>query len=112
MRARRLIFTAGPWHSDWGEQDEPRQVVGIQVARELLRREGGGGALVALADGRFALTGATFAVGSARALMRHARRQSRCAPESDRAWLLTVTEELRGRSRPTADRSWNMQEMA
>src|SRR5690606_28298898 len=85
MRARRLIFTTGPWHSDWGEQDEPRQVVGIQVARELLRREGGGGALVVLADGRFALTGATFAAGSARALMRHASRRSRCAPDGDRA---------------------------
>jgi len=112
MRAHRLIFTTGPWHSHWGEHDEPRQVVGIQVAGELLRREDGGEALVALADGRFALTGATFAAGSAGALMRHARRQSRCAAESDRAWLLAVTKELRGRSRPTTDRSWNTQTMA
>lgn len=111
MRARRLIFTTGPWHADWGEQDEPRQVLGVQVARELLRREGGGGTLVVLADGRLALTGATFAAGPARALMRHARRRSRSAPESDRAWLLTVVEELRGRLRPTADPRWNMQAM-
>lgn len=99
MRAHRLIFTAGPWHCDWGNQDEPRQVSGVQVAKELLRREGGGGALVLLADGRFALTGITYAAGTARALMRHARRRSRCGPEADRVWLLIVTEELSRRSR-------------
>jgi cell volume regulation protein A len=109
MRAQRLIFTAGPWNSDWGEQDEPRQVSGIQVARELLRREGGGETLVLLADGRFALTGATYAAGTARALMRHARRRSRCLPDGDRAWLLSVIEELnrraRSRLRPARGRS-------
>lgn len=93
-----MIFTAGPWHSDWGDQGEPRQVSGIQVARELLRREGGGGALVVLADGRFALTGPTYAAGTARALMRHVRRRSRRAPVGYRAWLLVVAEELRRRS--------------
>lgn len=107
MRSHRLIFTAGPWHADWGEQDEPHQVSGIQVARELLRREGGGGALVVLADGRFALTGPTYAAGTARALMRHVRRRSRSASDDYRVWLLVVTEELRRRSwkrrRPVAD---------
>jgi hypothetical protein len=110
MRARRLIFTAGPWHSDWGEQDEPHQVSGIQVVKGLLQREGGDGALVLLADGRFALTGSTYAAGTARALMRHARQRSRSAPDGDRTWLLVVIEELSRRSqkrrlRPAAGRS-------
>jgi cell volume regulation protein A len=89
-----LVFTTGPWRSDWGDHDEPRQVSGIPVAKELLRREGGGGTLVLLADNRFALTGTTYAAGTAHALTRHARRRSQCLPEGDRAWLLSVVEEL------------------
>jgi hypothetical protein len=98
MKARRLIFTAGPWHSAWGEQDEPREVSGIRVVRELLRSDGG--ALVQLADGRFALTGTTYAAGTARALKRHLRRRSRLVPEGDRAWLSIVIEELSRRPSP------------
>ena len=45
-----MIFTAGPWHPDWGDQDHPRHVANIKVAKSLLRREGGGGALVILTD--------------------------------------------------------------
>ena len=100
MRAHRPIFTVGPWDSDWGAQDEPREVSGVQVARELLR--GAGGALVELADGRFALTGTTYAAGTARALKRHLRRRSRLVSEGDRAWLSTVIEELSRRSSPAA----------
>jgi hypothetical protein len=100
MRTHRPIFTAGPWHSDWGAQDEPREVSGIQVARELLR--GRRGALVQLADGRFALTGTTYAAGTARALKRHLRRRSRLVSEDDRAWLSIVIEELGRRPSPAS----------
>ncbi len=100
MKARRPIFTAGPWRSDWGEQDVPREVFGIRVAREILR--GRGAALVQLADGRFALTGATYATGTARALMRHVRSRARLVPERDRAWLSNVIEELGRRPSPTS----------
>lgn len=99
MRAHRMIFTAGPWHPDWGDQDHPRHVANIKVARGLLRREGGGGALVILTDGRFALTGSTYAIGTARAVMRDASSRSRTASVGERAWLLMVSEELRRRSR-------------
>ncbi len=99
MRARRKIFTAGRWHPAWGDPDRPRHVANIKVARGLLRREGGGGALVILTDGRYALTGATFAIGTARAVMRDARSRSRTASAGERAWLLVVSEELRRRSR-------------
>lgn len=99
MRARRKIFTAGRWHPAWGDPDRPRRVANIKVARGLLRREGGGGALVILTDGRYALTGATFAIGTARAVTRDARSRSRTASVGERAWLLTVSEELRRRSR-------------
>jgi hypothetical protein len=99
MRAHRMIFTAGPWHPDWGDQDRPRHVAGIKVARGLLHRESGGGGLVILTDGRFALTGSTYAIGTARAVMRDARSKSRAASVGERAWLLMVAEELRRRSR-------------
>lgn len=94
MKARRPILSTGPWHSEWGEPQEPEQVSGIKVTEVLLRRDGGDGALVALADGRFALTGSTFAAGTALALMRHTRQRSRHPREADSTWLLSVAEEL------------------
>jgi hypothetical protein len=98
MRAHRSIFTAGPWQPEWGDPNQPRQVSDSPVARKLLRREDCGGALVVLADSRFALTGDTYAAGTARALMRHARSRSRCTSGKERAWLLLVTDELNSRS--------------
>ena len=100
MRAHRPIFTVGPWDSDWGAQDEPREVSGVQVARELLR--GDSAALVELADGRFALTGTAYAAGTVRALKRHLRRRSRLVSEGDRAWLSSVIDELSRGPSPTS----------
>jgi hypothetical protein len=99
MKVYRPIFTAGPWRSDWGDPAQPHQVAGVGVARELLCREDGGAALVTLTDGRYALTGATFAAGTAQALKRHARSRSRRASEGERRWLLVVVEDLRARSK-------------
>lgn len=99
MRAHRKIFTTGRWHPAWGDQDHPRHVSNIKVASRLLHREGGGGALVILTDGRYALTGSTYAIGTARAVMRDASSKSRTASVGERAWLLMVSEELRRRSR-------------
>ena len=94
MKARRPVLSTGPWRPEWGEPQEPEQVSGVEVTEVLLRRDGGEGALVALADGRFALTGPTFAAGTALALMRHARQRSRHPREADGTWLLAVAEEL------------------
>lgn len=94
MKARRPVLSTGPWNSEWGEAEAPEQVSGIEVTEVVLRRDGGEGALVALVDGRFALTGSTFAAGTALALMRHARQRSRHPREADSTWLLAVAEEL------------------
>lgn len=99
MKAHRMIFTTGPWNPNWGDHDHPRHVANIKVAGNLLHREGGGGALVILTDGRFALVGSTYAIGTARAVKRDARSKSRTASVGERAWLLTVSEELGRRSR-------------
>jgi cell volume regulation protein A len=60
------------------------------------------GALVALADGRYAVTGPFLASGGARSLEGHARRRlSRTADDAERAWwqevLGAVALEGRGR---------------
>jgi cell volume regulation protein A len=74
-----------------GEEDDdpayPAQVSGIPVAEQLLTRIDRPGALVTLADGRYAFTGPIVSVGSARALQAAARRQLAAATsEPDRAW--------------------------
>jgi cell volume regulation protein A len=59
---------------------------------ELLRtRRDVKGALVALADGRYAVTGPFLASGGARSLEGHARRRlSRTADDAERAWWQEV----------------------
>ncbi|MGD9734029.1 MAG: hypothetical protein AB7V58_00220 [Solirubrobacterales bacterium] len=88
-------MSTGPWHSEWGAPGAPKEVSGVQVTEILLRQDEGDEALVALVDGRFALTGTTtFAIGTAQAVMRHARRRSRHPREKHSTWLLAVAEEL------------------
>jgi potassium/hydrogen antiporter len=55
------------------------------------------GALVALADGRFAFTGPVKAIGSARQLQEAARqRLARSVSDAERAWWREVVGALEG----------------
>lgn len=96
---RRAIFTIGPWKSVEGDPASPRFVVGVPVVDVVLSRSDIPGALLSLADGRYAITGRLVAVGSARQLKRYARRHlRRDATEVEQDWHREVIAELARRS--------------
>ncbi|HYZ28963.1 MAG TPA: hypothetical protein VE570_07920, partial [Thermoleophilaceae bacterium] len=66
-------------------------VEGVPVVEKLRTRRDQPGALVVLADGRYAVTGPFLAAGGARSLEMHARRRlSRTADDAERAWWQEV----------------------
>jgi potassium/hydrogen antiporter len=85
---RAAIFTVRPWTGSEGEISEPTEVGGVPVVRQLRTRRGGAGALVQLADGRFAVTGGgVVAIGGSRQLLRYCGERIRRAEEpEERAW--------------------------
>ena len=85
------IFTTRPWTEADGDPDDPSQVLGLEVLERLGTRWDVPGALVVLADGRYAVTGPQVAVGSRDQLQWHARRRLRQATEdAERAWWQEV----------------------
>src|SRR3954464_3508155 len=64
VRGAGVIFSARPWSEEDGDPERPESVLGVQVAEHLRTRRDQPGALVALADGRFAATGLVMAVGA------------------------------------------------
>ncbi|MGH2953720.1 MAG: potassium/proton antiporter [Solirubrobacterales bacterium] len=56
-RGAPQVFSVRPWRPADGDPGRPRHVGGIDVASVLRQRRDGNGALVALADGRYAVTG-------------------------------------------------------
>jgi potassium/hydrogen antiporter len=85
---RSPIFTVRSWRHSDGDPADPEQVAGITVTRRLRTRRARPGALVQLADGRFAVTGdGTAAVGGSRQLYRYCRERIRRAEDpQSRAW--------------------------
>ena len=96
LRASQVPFTMGPWRQEDGDPGRPEQVAGASVIEHLrTRRDGRPGALVALADGRYAFTGDIVAVGAPRRLQDAARRQLRlAASDSERAWWREIVGAL------------------
>ncbi len=95
-RAATQVFTVRPVRADEDPLDFA-EVDGIAVLTVLRSRSDTSGAMVALADGRFAVTGADIvAIGGRRALAewceRRASRQNIAGPE--RAWWQEVTGAL------------------
>jgi potassium/hydrogen antiporter len=89
VRAHRAVLTVRPW--DGGNPSAPREIEGIEVIEHLRTRRDVPGALVLLADGRYAITGPLLAVGPPRLLERHIRRQLHVAStEQERAWWQEV----------------------
>jgi cell volume regulation protein A len=92
---RRPIFTMRPWVADDGDPAAPPAVAGVAVLEVLRSRIDTTGALLALADGRYAVTGPALAVGSARQLARHARRRLAAGlPAAERDWWEEVVGAL------------------
>ncbi len=90
-RATAPIFTSRPWRPEDGAAAHPVRIGEIEVLEQLRTRRDEPGALVALADGRYAYTGPVTAIGSATQLQDAARRRLRIAStDSERAWWREV----------------------
>lgn len=94
MNVRRMIFTVGPRLADAGDACHPRQVRGIPVVASHAVNVAMGEALVELGDRRFALTGATVAMGPAGKLARHLRRRAAASTSRAQAQWLDDSAEL------------------
>jgi cell volume regulation protein A len=89
------VFSSRPWTEGDGDPSRPAAVWGIEVVEQLRTRRDVPGAVVALADGRFAVTGPTISVGSPSQLTDAARRRLRATQdEADRSWWREVVGAL------------------
>jgi potassium/hydrogen antiporter len=86
------VFTSRPWDEERdGDPAYPDQLLGVGVLEHLRTRRDRRGALLSLADGRYAVTGPTLAAGGARQLQAYARRRlARETDETARAWWQEV----------------------
>jgi potassium/hydrogen antiporter len=88
---RQVIFSTRPWSDDLGDPARPTAVLDVVVIERLRTRRDMRGSLVALDDGRYAVTGPTIAVGSAADVQRYARgRLERSQTEAERGWWQEV----------------------
>jgi potassium/hydrogen antiporter len=92
FRAGHPIFTERPWAPDRdGPADRPERIAGQPVHEVVRVREDEPAALVALADGRYAVTGRTLLLGSSAQLQRRAAERLRSSiDEGERTWLEQV----------------------
>ena len=91
LRAGTAVFSTRSWSAEDGDPGFPKQVGGVAVVQQLRTRRDKPGALVALDDGRFAVTGPLLAWGGPLQLQRYARRRlSREADAAARAWWQEV----------------------
>ena len=89
---RSPIFSVKPWRAEQDDPGAPSEIEGAAVLRRLRTRRDEPGALVLLADGRFAVTGdGVVAVGGQRQLFRYCRERIRRAETGPaRAWWQEV----------------------
>ena len=93
----RPNLTVRAWSPSDGNPGSPEHVLGIPVERLLAKRPDAPGALVALADRRFALTGPIAAIGRHRMLRTYVRGRARTKTDrAYRAWLAEVSAMLEG----------------
>jgi cell volume regulation protein A len=94
-RSRPAVTTVRPWAAADGDPSRPAAVAGHRVVEQLRTRRDEPGALVALDDGRYAITGALLAMGPAGELQAVARRRLGAARSaSERAWWREVVGAL------------------
>jgi cell volume regulation protein A len=85
------IYTSRPWVAGDGDPAHPQEVVGREVVEHLRTRRDVPGALVILADGRFAVTGPILMVGPAAQLQAQVRRRlTRTVDSAEQAWWQEV----------------------
>jgi potassium/hydrogen antiporter len=93
-RGAATVLSVRPYREDIvdGDLSRPRAVGGEEAVAQLRIRRDTPGALVALADGRYALTGPLIVVGSRRDITQFATRRMRRLPREspERPWLQNV----------------------
>ena len=102
-RGAPQVFSVRPGRALDGDPASPKTVDGIEVRARLRSRRDDPGALVALADGRFAITGtAHLAVGGRRQLAGWCERRARRSgvTEAERSWWQEVAGTLIAPSAP------------
>jgi CPA2 family monovalent cation:H+ antiporter-2 len=95
-RGTSPVFTVRPSRPDEvvGDFDAPEQVLGQSVVARLRVRRDLPGALVALEDGRYAVTGTLLIVGARDDITAYARRRVASVDPDERAWLQSVVGAL------------------
>ena len=89
--SRAPVFSVRSWSERDGDPAAPEEVAGVPVVDQLRTRRDLPGALVALADGSYAVCGPFLATGGARSIELHARRRlSRSSSDAERAWWQEV----------------------
>ena len=96
LRGSSPIFTVRPFSEDavLGDLGAPERVLDRSVVAHLRVRRDRPGALVALEDGRYAVTGPLLITGSREDVTTYARRRAESADPDARAWLQTVVGAL------------------
>lgn len=96
LRGGAPIFTVRPCDEDavTGDLEHPEEVLGQAVVAKLRDRRDRPGALVALEDGRYAVTGPTLIAGSRDDVTAYARRRVGSDDPDERAWLQTIVGAL------------------
>jgi cell volume regulation protein A len=88
------VFTVRPYE-EAASATHPARIEDVDVVAHLRTRRDVPGALVLLADGRYAITGPLLAVGPPRLLQRHVRQQlHRARSDQERAWWQEVAGAL------------------
>jgi potassium/hydrogen antiporter len=91
LRGGQVIFSTKQWDAGEGDPGAPETVAGVRVVEHMRTRRDQAGALVALEDGRYAITGATVAIGSPQQLQAYGRRRLRIpCPDAEQAWWQEV----------------------
>ncbi len=94
-RSRPSVTTIRPWLQADGDPQRPRKVLNQDVVEQLRTRRDEPGALVALDDGRYAVSGPLLAIGPSSELQAFARRRlSTAKTPGERAWWQEVVGAL------------------
>ena len=90
LRGATSVFSVRPWNNEDGDATRPDTVQGRKVVEHLRFRRDAPGCLAVLDDGRYAVCGATVAVGSRSQIIRWIENRQRATSPEERAWLRTV----------------------
>jgi len=96
LRGSGAIFTVRPFDGTAvvGDVDTPEHILGERVVARLRSRRDRPGALVALEDGRYAVTGPLLIAGSRDDVTRYVRQRAGRVEYDERAWLQSVVGAL------------------